>query len=91
MLKLLFKHALHDAVQHRRPGHRGARAGAGRLQRAEGLAAEVARRLDDPELRRRQVAAQNLALDRMGRGMPDPSEAAAEALLAFLRSRGRPV
>ena len=51
----------------------------------EALAAEVARRLDDPALREAQVAAQNTALDRMGRGMPDPSEAAADALLAFLK------
>lgn len=57
----------------------------------EALAAEVARRLDDPELRRRQVIAQNLALERMGQGMPDPSEAAAEALLGFLRTKGRAV
>ncbi|MBW8890789.1 MAG: hypothetical protein JF617_00940 [Burkholderiales bacterium] len=53
------------------------------------LAAEVARRLDDPALRAAQVAAQNAALDKMGRGMPDPSEAAASALLDFLRARGR--
>ena len=51
----------------------------------EALAAEVARRLDDSALRAAQVAAQNAALDRMGRGMPDPSEAAADALLAFLK------
>ena len=55
------------------------------------LAAEVAKRLDDPSLRRTQTAAQNAALDRMGRGMPDPSEAAASALLDFLRARGRAV
>jgi len=53
------------------------------------LAAEVALRLDDPQLRVRQTAAQNAALDRMGRGMPDPSEAAASALLDFLERRGR--
>jgi lipid-A-disaccharide synthase len=57
----------------------------------QALAAEVARRLDDPALRARQVSAQNAALDRMGRGMPDPSEAAASALLAFLKGRGRAV
>jgi lipid-A-disaccharide synthase len=55
----------------------------------EALAVEVARRLDDPAFRLRQVAAQNAALDRMGRGMPDPSEAAASAFLAFLKGRGR--
>jgi lipid-A-disaccharide synthase len=57
----------------------------------EALAAEVARRLDDPALRVRQTAAQNAALIRMGRGMPDPSEAAASALLDFLEGRGRAV
>lgn len=57
----------------------------------QALAVEVARRLDDPALRARQVVAQNAALDRMGRGMPDPSEAAASALLAFLKGRGRAV
>ena len=55
------------------------------------LAAEVGERLDDPALRARQIAAQNAALDRMGRGMPDPSEEAATALLAFLKRRGRAV
>uniref|UniRef100_B0SZ07 Lipid-A-disaccharide synthase n=1 Tax=Caulobacter sp. (strain K31) TaxID=366602 RepID=B0SZ07_CAUSK len=54
----------------------------------EALAAEVALRLDDPDLRARQIAAQNAALDRMGRGMPDPSEAAATALLTCLGARG---
>ena len=54
----------------------------------QALAAEVALRLDDPGLRARQIAAQNAALDRMGRGMPDPSEAAAAALLTFLKARG---
>ena len=53
----------------------------------EGLAREVARLLDDPALRTRQVSEQGAALDMMGRGMPDPSEAAAEALLSFLRAR----
>jgi lipid-A-disaccharide synthase len=51
------------------------------------LAREVALRLDDPDLRRRQVAAQNAALDKMGRGGPDPSEAAAEAVLKILAER----
>jgi lipid-A-disaccharide synthase len=54
----------------------------------QALAAEVALRLDDPGLRARQIAAQSAALDRMGRGMPDPSEAAAVALLEFLKARG---
>lgn len=48
------------------------------------LAREVARRLDDPALRARQIAAQYAALDKMGRGGPDPSEAAATAVLKIL-------
>lgn len=50
------------------------------------LAREVALRLDDPGLRERQVAAQDAALDRMGRG-PDPDDAAAEAVLKVLADR----
>jgi lipid-A-disaccharide synthase len=53
------------------------------------LAHEVALRLDDADLRNQQVAAQYAALDRMGRGGPDPSEAAADAVLKLLRDRGR--
>ena len=53
----------------------------------EALAQAVAVRLDDPALRAHQIAGQSAALDRMGRGMPDPSEAAAEALVAFLQRR----
>jgi lipid-A-disaccharide synthase len=48
------------------------------------LAAEIARRLDDPGLRASQVARQYAALDKMGRGGPDPNEAAADAVLAML-------
>ncbi|OYX73255.1 MAG: lipid-A-disaccharide synthase [Caulobacter sp. 35-67-4] len=55
----------------------------------EALAKAVAVRLDNPALRRDQAAEQSAALDRMGRGMPDPSEAAADALIAFL-ARARP-
>ena len=51
------------------------------------LARQVALRLDDAELRSRQVLAQYAALDRMGRGGPDPSEAAAEAVLKILAER----
>ena len=51
------------------------------------LAREVALRLDDPALRTRQVERQDQALLRMGRGGPDPSEAAAEAVLALARRR----
>jgi lipid-A-disaccharide synthase len=51
------------------------------------LAAEIARRLDDPKLRAAQIAAQYAALDKMGRGGPDPSEAAAEAILKIVQAR----
>jgi lipid-A-disaccharide synthase len=51
------------------------------------LAAALAVRLDDPGLRARQVARQNAALDKMGRGGPDPSEAAADAVLALVSER----
>jgi lipid-A-disaccharide synthase len=51
------------------------------------LAREVALRLDDAELRKRQVLDQYAALDRMGRGGPDPSEAAADAVLKVLADR----
>jgi lipid-A-disaccharide synthase len=53
------------------------------------LARELALRLDDAELRHRQVIAQYAALDRMGRGGPDPNDVAAEAVLKLLRERGR--
>jgi lipid-A-disaccharide synthase len=52
------------------------------------LAAALAARLDDPALRARQIAAQFDALDRMGRGGPDPSEQAADALLEILEPDG---
>jgi lipid-A-disaccharide synthase len=51
------------------------------------LAAEVARRLDDETLRRAQVRAQYAALDQMGRGGPDPDDAAADAVLKVLAER----
>ena len=50
----------------------------------ENLARAIAERLDDPGLRARQVAEQNAALELMGRGGPDPSEAAAQAVLKVL-------
>src|SRR3569833_2664323 len=53
------------------------------------LARELALRLDDAELRSRQVLAQYAALDRMGRGGADPSEAAADAVLKILSERKR--
>jgi lipid-A-disaccharide synthase len=54
-----------------------------------GLAEEVERRLADPDLRRRQREEQFAALDKMGRGGPNPSDRAAEGVLELLRSRGR--
>jgi lipid-A-disaccharide synthase len=50
----------------------------------EKLTAAVARRLDDPAFRGAQIERQFAALDRMGRGGPDPSERAAEAVLEIL-------
>jgi lipid-A-disaccharide synthase len=55
----------------------------------EALAAAVAARLDDPALRDRQVQAQFAALDRMGRGQPNPSALAADAVIGVLEGRGR--
>ncbi len=51
------------------------------------LAREIGQRLDDAAFRARQVADQFDALDRMGRGGPDPSDAAADALLNLLAQR----
>ena len=48
------------------------------------LAESVARRLDDPALRRLQVERQNAALELMGRDVGDPDELAAEAVLKLL-------
>lgn len=48
------------------------------------LAHEVALRLDDPDFRARQAARQTAALLKMGRGGPDPSEAAANAVLELV-------
>lgn len=48
------------------------------------LAREIALRLDDEGLRRRQMEEQYAALDKMGRGGPDPSEAATDAVLKVL-------
>jgi lipid-A-disaccharide synthase len=49
------------------------------------LAREVGRRLDDPALRARQIERQLEALALMGRGGPDPNEAAADAVLRLVR------
>jgi lipid-A-disaccharide synthase len=51
------------------------------------LAEEVGRRLDDAALRERQIADQFAAIDKMGRGGPDPSEAAADAVLKIAAER----
>jgi lipid-A-disaccharide synthase len=53
------------------------------------LAHEIARRLDDPELRRSQAERQAAALEKMGRGGPNPNEAAAEAVLGLPAVRQR--
>ena len=50
----------------------------------ENLARAVAERLHDPTLRAVKTAQQNAALELMGRGGRDPSEAAAEAVLGVL-------
>lgn len=57
---------------------------------AENLARAVAERLDDAQLRARQVAEQDEALAKMGRGGPDPSEAAADAVFQVLATRSHP-
>lgn len=48
---------------------------------AEALTRELALRLDDPALRAEQVRRQTAALERMGRGGPDPNLLAADAVL----------
>ena len=53
----------------------------------ENLARAIAERLDDPDLRARQIAAQNAAVDLMGRGGPDPAEVAADTVLKILAER----
>lgn len=53
----------------------------------ERMAAEVRRLLDDPAARADQAARQTAALDLMGRGAPDPSDLAAEAVLKVIAAR----
>ncbi len=53
------------------------------------LAKALAERLDDPALRSCQVATQNAALEKMGRGQSDPSELAAEVIAGFLSRADR--
>jgi lipid-A-disaccharide synthase len=56
----------------------------------QALAAALAPRLDDPALRAAQIAAQNVALDKMGRAeIGDPAERAADAVIDLLHARGR--
>ena len=51
------------------------------------LAKAVGALLDDPERRAAQAAAQDAALEKMGRGGPDPSELAADTILRLLAER----
>jgi lipid-A-disaccharide synthase len=53
------------------------------------LAAAASARLDDPVLRAAQIAAQNAALEKMGRGGPDPSIKAAEVVVELLGEKAR--
>jgi lipid-A-disaccharide synthase len=53
----------------------------------QALADALSLRLDDPTLRQTQIARQNVALDKMGRGGPDPSGLAADAVIEALRAR----
>jgi lipid-A-disaccharide synthase len=55
----------------------------------QNLADAIAARLDDPARRQTQVERQDAALDKMGRGGPDPSGIAADAVIETLRERGR--
>lgn len=55
----------------------------------QALAEAVAARLDNPALRERQVEAQYAALDKMGRGQPDPSALAADAVMGVLSAQGK--
>lgn len=52
------------------------------------LARDLALRLDDAKLRQAQIAAQFAALEKMGRSSGDPSEHAAEAVIADLKQIG---
>jgi lipid-A-disaccharide synthase len=54
------------------------------------LAEALAQRIDDADLRARQVAAQTAALDRMGRGAGDPADKAAEVVLSLLPAHSAP-
>ncbi|MEC8456805.1 MAG: lipid-A-disaccharide synthase [Pseudomonadota bacterium] len=54
---------------------------------AENLAAAVGRRLNDPQAAAEQARRQTAALDLMGRGGPDPSTLAAEAVLRVIEAK----
>jgi lipid-A-disaccharide synthase len=56
----------------------------------EALMAATAALLDEPLRRNAQVAEQTAALVRMGLGGPDPSEAAADAVIAALKAKTPP-
>jgi len=51
------------------------------------LAGALAERLDDPARRETQIAAQAAALEKMGRGGPDPAEKAAEVVARYLMEK----
>ncbi len=53
------------------------------------IAGAAGQLLDDPARRSRQIASQNAALAKMGRGGPDPAERAADVVIEMLRERGR--
>lgn len=53
----------------------------------ERMVAAVGRLLDDPAARADQAARQMAALDRMGRGAPDPSELAAKAVMTVIANK----
>ncbi len=55
----------------------------------DALAKALLTRLDDPQLRQAQVERQYAALNKMGRGLPDPSNLAADAVIEALEDRGR--
>jgi lipid-A-disaccharide synthase len=56
----------------------------------QALAVAAGALLDDPLRRNAQVEEQTAALDRMGRGGPNPSEAAADAVIAVLNAKTPP-
>ena len=56
----------------------------------EKLAAALAERLDDDALRETQISAQFAALEKMGRGGPDPAIKAAEVVAQMLESKTPP-